>query len=113
MVGPDLSSAALSSRYRDSAESAVEKLQTGAEFTAREQFALEAIVSPDKRPAIDIVNGDFKVIHPLCEFKSKSSNLICCTPPLNDLAKLVAFNNAAIYKCKWAGIVCCRQLVTR
>lgn len=30
-----------------------------------EQFALEAIIIPDKRPAIDIIDGDFATAHPL------------------------------------------------
>ena len=45
--------------------STFEKLKTGQELSPAEQFALEAIIIPDKRPAIDIVNGDFEVRHPL------------------------------------------------
>jgi endonuclease G len=43
----------------------IEKLATNRELSPPEQFALEAIIIPDKRPAIDIVNGDFQIAHPL------------------------------------------------
>jgi hypothetical protein len=52
-------------QHKFATESAVAKLATGAELTGPEQFALEAIIIPDKRPAIDIVNGDFTINHPL------------------------------------------------
>jgi endonuclease G, mitochondrial len=44
--------------------SATKKLTTGASMSQREQFALEAIIIPDKRPAVDIINGDYTVAHP-------------------------------------------------
>jgi endonuclease G len=47
------------------ARTAVEKLAGGRELTPAERFTLEAIVIPDQRPAIDIVDGDFTVDHPL------------------------------------------------
>ncbi len=45
--------------------SAVEKLALDRELDRDEQFALEAIIIPDKRPAIDIVDGDFRIGHDL------------------------------------------------
>lgn len=44
--------------------SAVEKLVMNEELTPPEQFALEAIIIPDKRPAIDVIGGDYTVAHP-------------------------------------------------
>lgn len=44
-------------------ESAAEKLAFGDALTPPEQFALEAIIIPDKRPAIDIEDGDYAVGH--------------------------------------------------
>jgi endonuclease G len=41
-----------------------EKIVRGEDLDAPETMALEAIIIPDKRPAIDIVNGDFTVAHP-------------------------------------------------
>lgn len=68
-VGPEaLSEAALSKASPEqvnAATSAAQKLSTGAELSPPEQFALEAIIIPDKRPAIDIANGDYQVNHPL------------------------------------------------
>ncbi len=44
---------------------AYRKTATGAELTKPEQFALEAIILPDIRPAIDIRNGSYaEVTHP-------------------------------------------------
>ena len=51
--------------HRGAAESAAAKVATGQPLTPRESFALEAIIIPDKRPAIDIVGGDYNVVHPL------------------------------------------------
>jgi Trypsin-like peptidase domain/Calcineurin-like phosphoesterase len=48
----------------DATISASKKLQTGESMSQREQFALEAIIIPDKRPAVDIINGDYTVAHP-------------------------------------------------
>lgn len=50
-------------RLRPDVESAVEKVARGEELEPPEQFALEAIIIPDKRPAIDIQNGDYAVSH--------------------------------------------------
>ncbi|MEI9887783.1 MAG: DNA/RNA non-specific endonuclease [Rhizomicrobium sp.] len=44
---------------------AVDKARVGKPLDAAEQMVLEAIVIPDKRPAIRIKNGDFAVAHPL------------------------------------------------
>jgi DNA/RNA endonuclease G (NUC1) len=44
--------------------SATKKLTTGESMSQREQFALEAIIIPDKRPAVDIIDGDYTVAHP-------------------------------------------------
>lgn len=41
-----------------------EKIVRQEALDASETMALEAIIIPDKRPAIDIVNGDFAVTHP-------------------------------------------------
>jgi endonuclease G len=46
-------------------ESTAEKVVRGEALAPPEQMALEAIIIPDKRPAIDIVNNDFSVAHPL------------------------------------------------
>jgi DNA/RNA endonuclease G (NUC1)/V8-like Glu-specific endopeptidase len=47
------------------ARSAVEKLALDRELDREEQFALEAIIIPDKRPAVDIIDGDFRIAHEL------------------------------------------------
>ena len=51
--------------HRGAVESAAAKLATGESLNPPERFALEAIIIPDKRPAIDIVGGDYNVVHPL------------------------------------------------
>ena len=48
---------------RPDVESAAEKMARDEELAPHEQFALEAIIIPDKRPAIDIENGDYAVTH--------------------------------------------------
>jgi hypothetical protein len=48
----------------DAVQSAAKKVTSGEAMSAREQFAMEAIIIPDKRPAIDIVNGDYAIVHP-------------------------------------------------
>jgi endonuclease G len=58
-------SRSLPGEHQIAAENAAKKVATGSELTPPERFALEAIIIPDKRPAIDIVNGDFQVAHPL------------------------------------------------
>lgn len=55
--------AAAPERLRPDVESAAEKMARGEELAPPEQFALEAIIIPDKRPAIDIKNGDYAVTH--------------------------------------------------
>lgn len=47
------------------AQAAVQKLAQGREISDEEHFLIEAIIIPDKRPAIDIVDGGFSVQHPL------------------------------------------------
>lgn len=47
------------------AEAALEKLARGSSLSADERFAVEAIIIPDKRPAIDIRRGTFEVTHEL------------------------------------------------
>lgn len=55
----------LTAQDRRLAQETDRKISTGAELTQSEQFALEAIIIPDRRPAIDIVKGDYApVIHP-------------------------------------------------
>ncbi len=49
----------------DDVSGVVKKLARGETLDRREQFKLEAIIIPDKRPAIDILEGDFEVRHPL------------------------------------------------
>jgi DNA/RNA endonuclease G (NUC1) len=51
--------------HQGATESAAAKLSTGKALTPQEQFAVEAIIIPDKRPAIDIIGGDYNVVHPL------------------------------------------------
>ncbi len=41
----------------------LEKLAMGQPLAPREEFALEAIIIPDKRPAIDIVDGTYTAAH--------------------------------------------------
>ncbi len=55
----------LPSEHQQATENAAKKLATREEMTPPERFALEAIIIPDKRPAIDIVNGDYTIVHPL------------------------------------------------
>ncbi|RDJ10105.1 hypothetical protein B5K05_13295 [Rhizobium phaseoli] len=56
---------ALPDSRRGLVKSALEKLGTNQELSREEGFVTEAIIIPDKRPAIDIVGGDFQVDHPL------------------------------------------------
>jgi Trypsin-like peptidase domain/Calcineurin-like phosphoesterase len=51
--------------HRGVVESAGRKLSHGEVLNPAEQFAVEAIIIPDKRPAIDIISGDYNVVHPL------------------------------------------------
>ncbi|MET0251981.1 MAG: DNA/RNA non-specific endonuclease [Novosphingobium sp.] len=42
------------------------KIVSGSEpLDDREQYITEAIIIPDKRPAVDVINGDFAIDHPL------------------------------------------------
>ncbi|MRX51188.1 serine protease [Paracoccus sp. S-4012] len=45
--------------------SAAEKLAQGAELDREEQFVTEAIIIPDKRPAVLVQDGDYRVAHAL------------------------------------------------
>src|SRR6478736_3216572 len=56
---------AVPAEHRKAVEGVAKKLMTDEGLTPHEQFALEAIIIPDKRPAVDVVNGDFVVTHPL------------------------------------------------
>lgn len=42
----------------------LQKLERGETLDPRERYHLEAVIIPDKRPAIDIVGGDFTTRHP-------------------------------------------------
>jgi len=55
----------LPSGLKDVVASTAEKIVSGAPLERHERFALEAIIIPDKRPAVNIVNGDYEVTHPL------------------------------------------------
>ena len=50
---------------RELVRSTVEKVVTNRELSPAEQFTLEAIIIPDKRPAVDVINGDFDIRHAL------------------------------------------------
>ena len=52
-------------QFKGATEQAAKKISTGTPLDPHEQFALEAIIIPDKRPAVDIVNGDYQITHPL------------------------------------------------
>ncbi|ABD56498.1 DNA/RNA non-specific endonuclease [Jannaschia sp. CCS1] len=47
------------------AQAALQKLASNRDINDEEQFLIEAIILPDKRPVIDIRNGGFSVQHPL------------------------------------------------
>ena len=47
------------------ARSGLEKVARGQTPTEPEQFGLEAIILPDLRPAVDVVDGKFQMTHPL------------------------------------------------
>jgi endonuclease G len=65
-VAREMVPAAVSSgRQRDLGAAAVHKLATNQPLTPRESFFVEAIVLPDKRPVIDIIDGDFEITGPL------------------------------------------------
>jgi DNA/RNA endonuclease G (NUC1) len=51
--------------FDDAVASTAEKVVSGAPLERHERFALEAIIIPDKRPAVNIENGDYTVQHPL------------------------------------------------
>ncbi|HEU4809065.1 MAG TPA: serine protease, partial [Sphingomicrobium sp.] len=46
-------------------EKTAEKIIAREQLNPPEQFALEAIIIPDKRPPVPIANGDYQVEHPL------------------------------------------------
>jgi endonuclease G, mitochondrial len=56
--------ARLPTENRETVRRTLQKVASNAKLSAPEQFALEAIIIPDRRPAIDIVGGDFTVRHP-------------------------------------------------
>jgi len=58
-------SARLPTPERQLVRTTIDKLRLDQELTPSEQFAVEAIIIPDQRPAIDVVDGDFTVTHPL------------------------------------------------
>ena len=47
------------------AQAALQKLARGAEIDDGDAFLIEAIILPDKRPVIDIIDGRFSIGHPL------------------------------------------------
>jgi endonuclease G len=49
---------------RETVLSTLRKLETGELLSPQEDFTLEAIIIPDRRPAIDVRDGDFEVGHP-------------------------------------------------
>lgn len=49
----------------DTVRRATEKLATGADLDPEEQFVTEAIIIPDKRPAVLVQDGDYRVAHHL------------------------------------------------
>jgi endonuclease G, mitochondrial len=49
----------------DAVRRAAEKLVRGEDLNYDEQFVTEAIIIPDKRPAIDVQDGDYAVTHEL------------------------------------------------
>ncbi len=59
---PDFPSRAADADPR--AATALEHLAHGQELSGEDQFALEAIILPDLRPAVDVVNSDFTIAHP-------------------------------------------------
>ncbi len=58
-------SAELVSAEQEIVRATLEKLATNEELSPREEFMVEAIIIPDKRPAIDVIRGDFRVKHSL------------------------------------------------
>ena len=56
-----VSAAVAPGRKQDTAASAVRKLASSQMLTSSEQFTIEAIVLPDKRPVFDIVDNDFTI----------------------------------------------------
>src|SRR5207247_4883007 len=52
-------------QFKGATEDAAKKISTGDPLDPHEQFALEAIIIPDKRPAVDIVHGNYRIVHPL------------------------------------------------
>lgn len=53
----------------------LENVARGRDLTPDEQFHVEAIIIPDKRPAIDIKNGRFKITHALWTHYETDSKL--------------------------------------
>jgi endonuclease G, mitochondrial len=62
---PDFAHLPLSNKDRLLAQEAYRKAFSGVELSRPEQFAFEAIIIPDRRPAIDIIKGDYATVaHP-------------------------------------------------
>jgi endonuclease G len=55
----------LSDQEANTVQRAVEKVRTNQLPSHEEQFALEAIVFPDKRPVFDIIDDDFTIANPM------------------------------------------------
>ena len=55
----------LSDQEANTVQRAIEKVRTNQLPSHEEQFALEAIVFPDKRPVFDIINDDFTIANPM------------------------------------------------
>jgi endonuclease G, mitochondrial len=55
----------LNAEERNLLGTTLEKVTDRRELSSGEQFILEAIIIPDKRPVIDIINDDFTVLHPI------------------------------------------------
>jgi len=53
-------STGLSGQWESAAGSALDKLSADAELTAKEQWALEAIILPKGRPVVDVVRDEFE-----------------------------------------------------
>ena len=64
-VPPPFAGAAAAGVASDTVRRATEKLLQGAELDPAEEFVTEAIIIPDKRPAVLVQDGDYRVDHAL------------------------------------------------
>ncbi len=55
----------LDDRRTEAVDRALRKIAKNEDLDSQEAFYAEAIIIPDKRPAVSIVNGDFTVDHPM------------------------------------------------